>query len=499
MILKTGSFQEGEGWGSGKRSSCSLFGTFVQIYMTAVVGTDIDELTEFLSRNHLLDEGPKKDQSLYRGRVQRSALKSDVKELLRAVNGRAFGMGTVSGFVDMLVSFIASPEDANRRKLEVMKVATQEPDPDTLPDAEVDTGSYSQWVKALSECSTERDDPMAAYVGKLVPEQSDDQFDALARIMSGEIRTGDSVRVLGDEYHPDLNDEDQTVASVQQIFLSVARFSVPVSRAVAGQLVLIRGISESIGKSATIVCQRSSHCKRARILKPLTELLAPGVVKVAVEPVRPAELPKMVSGIRKCMKAFPSLQSRVEQSGEHTLVGSGELYMDCVLRDLRENYGKVEVKVSDPVVPFAETVTEPSKLRCYADTPNGLNRITMIAEPLEEDVMEALERGEFDLQNTVEAKRTSSKKLESLGWDLLAARSVWTFGPHSKRGPNALLNDITDPQVRAKAEKLRESIVQGFAWATREGPLTDEPVRGVKFRILDLSVAPTAIGRLQRK
>jgi len=44
---------------------------------------------------------------------------------------------------------------------------------------------------------------------------------------------------------------------------------------------------------------------------------------------------------------------------------------------------EVEVKVCDPVVTFCETVVETSSLKCFAETPNKRNKITMIAEPLD--------------------------------------------------------------------------------------------------------------------
>ena len=39
------------------------------------------------------------------------------------------------------------------------------------------------------------------------------------------------------------------------------------------------------------------------------------------------------------------------------IVGTGELFIDCVMHDLRHVYtgGGMEVKVSDPVVSFCET------------------------------------------------------------------------------------------------------------------------------------------------
>ena len=37
--------------------------------------------------------------------------------------------------------------------------------------------------------------------------------------------------------------------------------------------------------------------------------------------------------------------------------------------------------------------------------------------------------------------------------------------------------------------------VQGFQWGTREGPLCDEPIRNVKFKILDATIAPEPLAR----
>jgi 116 kDa U5 small nuclear ribonucleoprotein component len=51
------------------------------------------------------------------------------------------------------------------------------------------------------------------------------------------------------------------------------------------------------------------------------------VVKVACEPLLPSELPKMLDGIRKINKSYPLLTTKVEESGEHILIGTGELYM----------------------------------------------------------------------------------------------------------------------------------------------------------------------------
>lgn len=44
--------------------------------------------------------------------------------------------------------------------------------------------------------------------------------------------------------------------------------------------------------------------------------------------------------------------------------------------------------MADPVVSFAETVVETSQLKCFAETPNKRNKLTMVAEPLDRGLAE---------------------------------------------------------------------------------------------------------------
>lgn len=34
--------------------------------------------------------------------------------------------------------------------------------------------------------------------------------------------------------------------------------------------------------------------------------------------------------------------------------------------------------------------------------------------------------------------------------------------------------------------EIKDSVVSGFQWATREGPIAEEPMRSVRFNILDV-------------
>lgn len=44
------------------------------------------------------------------------------------------------------------------------------------------------------------------------------------------------------------------------------------------------------------------------------------------------------------------------------LVGTGEVHIQRCLDDLKKRYAGVELKVSDPIIPFRETIVPPPKV-----------------------------------------------------------------------------------------------------------------------------------------
>jgi len=219
----------------------------------------------------------------------------------------------------------------------------------------------------------------------------------------------------------------------------------------------------------------------------------PSVIKVACEPLNPSELPKMVEGLRKIERAYPLAVSKVEESGEHVILGTGELFLDCALYDLRNLYGNLEIKVVDPVVAFNETVVETSSLKCFAETPNKKNKLYVVGEPLEKGIGEDIE--ENRVRTDMDKKQISEFFTTKYEWDLLASRSIWSFGPEVN-GPNILVDDTLPSEVDKKLLfSTKQSVVQGFQWATREGPLCEEAMRNTKFKILDCDLAADPVAR----
>ncbi|KAK4097917.1 P-loop containing nucleoside triphosphate hydrolase protein [Parathielavia hyrcaniae] len=400
-----------------------------------------------------------------------SQYKSDPKVLLKLVCEQFFGPST--GFVDMVCRHIPSPAEAAEKKL-----------------SQYYTGPLDTKVaESMKKC--DQNGPLVIYVTKLFNTADAKSFYSFGRVMSGIARPGTEVRVLGEGYSID-DEEDMVMAKIADVFIAETRYNIPTDGVPAGNWVLLGGIDNSIVKTATVVDKKFEDEEAAYIFRPLSHFTE-SVLKVAVESINPSELPKMLDGIRKINKSYPLIATKVEESGEHIILGTGELYMDCVLHDLRRLYADMEVRVSDPVVRFCETVQDMSATKCYAVTPNKKNTITMAAEPLDDGIAKDIESGAVRIRDPV--RKTAKFFEEKYGWDMLAARSIWAFGP-DEMGPNILQDDTLPTEVdKKRLNTVKESIRQGFSWAAREGPLCEEPIRNTKFRLIDVALAQEAIFR----
>ncbi|XP_065897032.1 116 kDa U5 small nuclear ribonucleoprotein component-like [Dysidea avara] len=407
--------------------------------------------------------------------LRKEELKLNIRPLLRLICQRFFG--GFNGFVDMCVRHIPSPAANAKRKVSHIYSGPLEDDDD----------ADDELSQAMTTCDPEG--PLMLHITKLYPAPDATVFYAFGRVISGILFAGQQVRILGENFTLE-DEEDSKIGQVGRLWVSEARYKIEISRVPAGNWILVEGIDQTITKTATVT--QLNGCEEAHIFRPL-KFNTQSVIKIAVEPVNPSELPKMLDGLRKVNKSYPLVVTKVEESGEHVVFGTGELYLDCVMHDLRKMYSEIDIKVADPVVAFCETVVDTSSLKCFAETPNKKNKLTMIAEPLEKGLAEDIESEVVQIGWT--KKKIGEFFQTKYDWDLLAARSIWAFGPENT-GPNILVDDTLPSEVdKSLLSSVRDSIVQGFQWGTREGPLCDEPIRNVKFKILDAVVAGEPVQR----
>jgi len=172
------------------------------------------------------------------------------------------------------------------------------------------------------------------------------------------------------------------------------------------------------------------------------------------------------------------------------VVGAGELHLEICLKDLQEDFMKgAPINISPPVVSFRETVEGDSSLTCLSKSANKHNRIFAEAHPLPEGMAEAIDEGKVATIKDVKEKARYLNENFDLPVD--EGRKIWAFGPEGT-GPNIIVDSTAAVQY---LHEIKESVVAGFQWATKAGPLAEEPMRAVKFNILDVSLHADSIHR----
>lgn len=132
-----------------------------------------------------------------------ATFKIDVKPLLKVVLDQFFGPST--GLVDMIVNHVPSPSAAARSKIE-----------------KTYTGPLNTDL-AQSMLNSDPEGPLVFHTSKLYHTADAQEFRAFGRVMSGTIKRGMPVKVLGEGYSPD-DEEDAVDAFVENIWVSESRY-----------------------------------------------------------------------------------------------------------------------------------------------------------------------------------------------------------------------------------------------------------------------------------
>ena len=222
-------------------------------------------------------------------------------------------------------------------------------------------------AKAMMECDP--NGPVMMFISKMVPTNDNGRFYAFGRVFSGKVKAGEKVRILGPNYQKG-KQEDLYEKNISKVVLMMGKKVEDLIDVPCGNTCSLVGIDQCLVKQGTI-----STSSQACTIRSMKYSVSP-VVRVAVNAKNPADLPKLIEGLKKMAKADPLVQV-INTETEHIICGSGELHLEICLQDLKEMYSKIEIVQSDPVVPYKETVTSKSTQVCMAKSPNKHNMLML--------------------------------------------------------------------------------------------------------------------------
>merc|ERR1719410_1821199 len=369
-----------------------------------------------------------------------------------------------NALLDMIVEHLPSPATAQRYRAELLYTGPM--------DSE----------EALAVANCDQKGPMSMYVSKMVPTSEKGRFYAFGRVFSGAIKTGQEIRILGPDFEMGKK-KDLYVKKVQRTLLMMGRYVEQISDCPAGNVCGLVGVDQFLVKTGTLTSSATMHPFHTM------KFSVAAVVSVAVEPKNAADLPKLVEGLKRLAKSDPMVQCMIEESGEHIIAGAGELHLEICLKDLEEDHAQIPLKKSDPVVSYRETVSEESNIMCLSKSPNKHNRLFMKAVPMPDGLPEDIDNGEVTAKQDFKIRgRYLADKYE---YDITEARKIWCFGPDTT-GPNIIIDATKAVQY---LNEIKDSVIAGFQWASKEGVLCEENMRGVRYNIYDVTLHADAIHR----
>ncbi len=330
--------------------------------------------------------------------------------------------------LDMAVQNIPSPRDAQSYRVEkIWKGALS-----------------SEAGQAMAQC-----DDNGPAVMCVTNVQTDPKAGVIAtgRLFSGTVKNGDTVYLVnaGAEH------------VVQQVAVYMGAFREPVDHVAAGNLAALTGLEAArAGETVVDVEHREGAVPFERI-----KYVSEPVLTVAVEPRNPKDLALLLLAMEKLATEDPNLVATVNaETGEYLLSGMGELHLETATKHLKDYLSDKEITSSPPRVVYRESVTQKGVV-ARATSANRQNRFTVQVEPLKEELAKLINQGGSDLKKVGEVLAVDEHK--------------------------SVLADCT-----GKTEQIRDvldSIISGFTYACKAGPLCGEPLKSVKICLIEIQLS----------
>ncbi len=295
---------------------------------------------------------------------------------------------------------------------------------------------------------------------------------ATGRLFSGTVTDGSQVYLV----------EAKKDYRVQQVSMYMGAFRDVVDRIVAGNIAALLGLDLArAGETVVNLAHREAMIPFERI-----RYVSEPVVTIAIEPKHPKDLPRLVDIMHRLSIEDPNLVSTInKETGEYLLSGMGELHLEIACKFLRDYGGGLEITSSRPIVVYRESVAGQG-VSAMAKSPNKHNRFWLQVEPLEEEVMKMIEKGE--LMEEMGRKRIGNVLYKEAKWPTEEARNVWAFEEHKN-----ILIDLTKGIQYLR--EVRDMAISGFRWACGNGPLCEEPIRGLKVKLMDVKLHEDPVHR----
>jgi elongation factor 2 len=265
---------------------------------------------------------------------------------------------------------------------------------------------------------------------------------ANGRIFSGTIKNGDILHQVntGNELR------------VRQLSINMGAFNESVEQVFGGNIISLT--TEDVTQSGETLID--INYKNETPFEKVAYISEP-VVTVSVEPANPSDLPTLLSAMERVAMEDPNLLVTInKETGEYLLSGIGELHLEIATKSIIRDAG-LNITTSAPEVVYRETVTKKGKV-VSAKSANLQNTFQIGVEPLTDEDLRSIEnRPQAFLDN---------------------------LGQAVEFNKNIIVN-----QGKILPQETWDSLISGFIFASKAGPLSAEPMRQIEVNLIDTQLS----------
>jgi elongation factor 2 len=199
------------------------------------------------------------------------------------------------------------------------------------------------------------------------------------------------------------------------------------------------------------------------------------VVSRSIKPENPQDLSKLGDVVRKWVLADPTAIFRKdEDSGEYILSGIDPLQIEILTKRIGE---EINIQIGIPITVYHESPMA-AGFRVRTKCPESLNRIEILVEPLEPEIIQLIRDGK--LTEYMDERDQAKIISEAAGWDRKLGRNIWAI-----EGTNILLDLSRGVQ---RLERIKAYVITAFRDFCLSSVLAREPTMGMKVSMYDATV-----------
>ncbi len=310
---------------------------------------------------------------------------------------------------------------------------------------------------------------LSAVITKLVPDPHAGMV-ATARIFSGTVKTGQEVRLIG----------QNKTKRLQQVSIYKGAQRIQLDEIPAGNIVGLVGVEDAFSGETITEPDVDMHPFEA-----IKHIFEPVVTK-SIEAKNPGDLTKMINFLKQTNREDPTLEVDInEETGEYLVHGLGELHIDAKIeRPLRDK--GIDIITSPPIVVYRETVKGTCS-EVEGKSSNKHNRFYYVVEPMDPAIYEALSNDKIVFHDVKKDIKEIIEQMVENGMDRDEAKKIKDIYK------NCMFIDGTKG-VQYMHEVI-ELMIQGFREVIDKGPQADETCAGIVVRIKDIKLHEDSIHR----